>query len=317
MHPTRAHTQGDRVFAYLEAAEEWHPAAVRMVHYNGRLSVSYDNLQLTRIDTDASSKPASHVRPDVARAPAARAIERVGVGKPNGEEDEDDSRATFSLLMVRHRLPLLARLLAAPLLRAPLLRAPMLAPCQAEGGERARRGDPMDPRDLWGVTFADCLAEVGEYTALIELVFGHEDHFGVKVGQLVENKMLVHRGAPDSKLRLSELAPLGPCPEGGLAIPRAKVATIIGAMQDVELHELHGVLHMGRTPSPYVHGGQPQQPSGSSKQARKRAREAVAKAEGREARVMHRGAWRRTHDDSDGSFHREGVGVADWLSKYY
>ena len=78
---------------------------MRMVHNNGSLSVSYDNPQLTRIDTDASSKPASHVRPDVAFAPAARAIESVGVGKPDGEEDEDDSRATFSLLMVRHRLP--------------------------------------------------------------------------------------------------------------------------------------------------------------------------------------------------------------------
>ena len=200
------------------------------------------------------------------------------------------------------------------MLRAPLLRAPLIAHCQAEGGERARRCDPMDPLR---VTFADCLAEVGEYTALIELVFGHEDHFGVKAGALVENKMLMQRGPAHSQFRLSELAPLGPCPEGGLAIPRAKVATIIGAMQDVELHELHGVLHMGRTPSPSVHGGQPQQPSGSSKHARKRARKAAAKAEGREARIEHRGAWRRTHDDSDGSFYPEGVGVADWLSKYY
>ena len=79
----------------------------------------------------------------------------------------------------------------------------------------------MDPLR---VTFADCLAEVGEYTALIELVFGHEDHFGVKAGALVENKMLMQRGPAHSQFRLSELAPLGPCPEGGLAIPRAKVA---------------------------------------------------------------------------------------------
>ena len=130
--------------------------------------------------------------------------------------------------------------------------------------------------------------------------------------------MLMQRGPAHSQFRLSELAPLGPCPEGGLAIPRAKVATIIGAMQDVELHELHGVLHMGRTPSPSVHGGGGVAAAGgSSKHARKRARRAAAKAEGREARIEHRGAWRRTHDDSDGSFYPEGVGVADWLSKYY
>ena len=117
---------------------------------------------------------------------------------------------------------------------------------QAEGGERARGADPSDPQRL---TFADCLGEVGEYTALIELVFGHEDHFGVKAGQLIENKMLLPRGAPQPDLLLSGLGELGPCPQGGLAIPRGKIATVIGAMQDVELHELHGVMHMGRTPT--------------------------------------------------------------------
>ena len=35
-----------------------------------------------------------------------------------------------------------------------------------------------------------------------------------------------------------------------LAIPRYKVWTIVGAMQDVELHKLHGVFHAGRTPAP-------------------------------------------------------------------
>ena len=168
------------------------------------------------------------------------------------------------------------------------------------------------------VTFADCLAEVGEYTALIEMVFGHEDHFGVMAGQLIENKMLLPRGAPQPGLHMRDMdVEIGPCPVGGLAIPRAKVATVIGAMQDVELHELHGVMHMGRTPT-YVptHGGggmgvgQP----GTSKHARKRARKA---AKGGARRVLHRGCWRRTSDDSDAVFFPEGVGLADWLSKYY
>ena len=39
------------------------------------------------------------------------------------------------------------------------------------------------------------------------------------------------------------------CTFGALAIPRYKVWTIVRAMQDVELHELHGVFHAGRTPT--------------------------------------------------------------------
>jgi hypothetical protein len=159
---------------------------------------------------------------------------------------------------------------------------------------------------------------LGEYTSLIELIFGHEDHFGVKAGQLVENKMLAHRGPIHPELRLSQITDLGPCPVGGLAVPRGKVATVIGAMQDVELHELHGVIDMGRTPAVHAsHDGAKVEPKGSSKHARKRARKALEKAEGRVAHIMHRGCWRRNADDTDGSFYTEGVGLADWLSKYY
>ena len=68
--------------------------------------------------------------------------------------------------------------------------------------------------------------------------------------------MLLPRGAPQPDLLLSGLGELGPCPQGGLAIPRGKISTVIGAMQDVELHELHGVMHMGRTPTfEATHGG--------------------------------------------------------------
>ena len=113
-------------------------------------------------------------------------------------------------------------------------------------------------------------------------MYGHEDHFGVKAVQLIENKMTMHRGAAHPDLKLSEEAQRGTCPVGGLAIPRGKVATVIGAMQDVELHELHGVVHMGRTPlHDTVHGGERCPPTGVSKQARKRAR--IAAAGGRHA----------------------------------
>ena len=190
---------------------------------------------------------------------------------------------------------------------------------QAEGGERARAGDPSDELRI---TFADCLGEVGEYTALGELVFGHEDHFGLGIGALIENKMTCHRHGPQPDVRLSQLEDEGPCPVGGLAVPRGKVATVIGAMQDVELHELHGVVHMGRTPT-YVptHGGgereREAEVAGVSKHARKRARAAAKKAAGDAPSVLFRGCWRRTHDDSDGFFYPEGMGLADWDSKYY
>ena len=107
-------------------------------------------------------------------------------------------------------------------------------------------------------TFLDALLEVGEYTALVEVIFGHEDHFGTSVGKLIENKMVFHRGKAHPTRRLSQLPAIGEVPPGALAIPRYKVCTIIGSMQDVELHELHGVFHAGRstqaltpTPNPY------------------------------------------------------------------
>jgi hypothetical protein len=132
-------------------------------------------------------------------------------------------------------------------------------------------------------------------------VYGHEDHFGVKAGQLIENKMTMHRGAAHPDLKLSEEAQRGTCPVGGLAIPRGKVATVIGAMQDVELHELHGVVHMGRTPlHDTVHGGERCLPTGVSKQARKRARIAAA---GGASCILRRGCWRRNHDDSEGAYY--------------
>eukprot|EP00966_Prymnesium_polylepis_P186471 4322446-Prymnesium_polylepis.1 len=161
------------------------------------------------------------------------------------------------------------------------------------------------------MVYADALGEVGEYTALIDAIYGHEDHFGVKAGQLVENKMTMPRGPAHAEMRLSQVGELGMCPPGGLAIPRAKIATVIGAMQDVELHELHGVMHMGRTPAflaTHDGGGETKQPApvGSSKHARKRARKATEKEEGKEQKSMRRGCWRRTADNSDAYFYSEG-----------
>eukprot|EP00966_Prymnesium_polylepis_P007954 182989-Prymnesium_polylepis.2 len=44
---------------------------------------------------------------------------------------------------------------------------------------------------------------------------------------------------------------------------------------------------------------------------------AMAKVAGKAERITHRGCCRRTDDDSDACFYSEGVGVADWLSRYH
>ena len=92
--------KGNRVFIYLPAVDEWYPGVVRMVHRADSLSVAYDNPQLTRIDDDASCKPTSEVRPDIVHEPVVRGEGTMGVGKPDGEEDADDTKATFAQLMV-------------------------------------------------------------------------------------------------------------------------------------------------------------------------------------------------------------------------
>lgn len=50
---------------------------------------------------------------------------------------------------------------------------------------------------------------MGEYTALVEVIFGHEDHFGAFDGHLLENKIVLHRGAPDTSTVLSALPKIG------------------------------------------------------------------------------------------------------------
>ena len=167
-------------------------------------------------------------------------------------------------------------------------------------------------------TFLDVLLEVGQYTALVEVIFGHEDHFGSTAGQLIENKLALIRGPVTTNLRLSTLPTYGAVPPGALAIPRYKVWTIVGAMQDVELHELHGVFHAGRgwkRPLESATSAEPPVVS-QSKRAKKR-RVARAEESAESAVAIRRTCWRRTADDADGEHFAEGVGIADWLSRLY
>ena len=186
-------------------------------------------------------------------------------------------------------------------------------------------------------TFLDVLLEVGQYTALIEVIFGHEDHFGSTPGVLLENKLALIRGSPSPGVGLRGLPALGPVPLGALAIPRYKVWTIVGAMQDVELHELHGVFHAGRAPtveaSASTSAAGPSAsaststagpssstaPLSSTRQATKRRAAREEEAKQRDLAIR-RTCWRRIvrreTGEEDGEHYGDGVGLADWMSRF-
>lgn len=293
-------TRGERVFARL--GEDWFEARVRIVHRDGTLSIGYVDESLDSDDPGRARKPEVDVRPDVvhvsADVPPPSGPPSAHPKDPEDDVDESPSRIAEHLSM---------------------------------GGAADRV--PGDRQ----FTFLDRLGELGEYTALLEVIFGHEDHFGNDAGQLIENKLLVPRGPTHAMLRLTDAVADGCVPIGALAIPRYKAATLIGAMQDVELHELHGVFHGGRSGAAQlaVEGGgaagsssgavvepEDKPPSGSeqghSKQAQKRQRRAARRRALREATYTSpRACWFRDADDADGRCHVEGVGVADWLSKFY
>lgn len=165
--------------------------------------------------------------------------------------------------------------------------------------------------------FLDVLSELGEYTAVIDVIAGHEDRFGVLAGQLIENKMSVHRGQKHPSMTLADVPSVGRVPAGALAIPRFKVATISSAMHDVELHELHGELHLGSmhvtSSTPHTCEAMPCDMEMSAR-ARKRRRHAEQRALLLSTNAT-RGCWRRVEDEKKGVFYPDGVLITDWGSK--
>ena len=154
----------------------------------------------------------------------------------------------------------------------------------------------------------------------MDVVVGHEDKFGALGREQLENKLVLHRGAPIRTMRLCDVPAVGSVPPGSLAIPRFKVATICSAMQDVELHELHNVIHLGTAhtdpskshPVTTVGDDRTSVDEGSmSKQARKRKRRAERLA-WKSSTNMTRGCWRREPSDARGHFYPDGVSLTDW-----
>ena len=289
---------GQAVFAKWGRGEDelWWPATVEKVHRHGETCrISYADSD--EEDEDAKMKPVARIRPDV-----------VGLGTMENKGLSD--RVVYGMQPSQPRLT-----------PDPEEDVDATAAALAER-IAARRADP-ELACLF--TFLDVLLEAGEYTALLELIFGHEDHFGTDTSALVENKLLLPEGRRSLR-KLSRLPERGPVPEGALGIPRVKVATICGAMQDVELHELHGIFHAGRSVqtegNPGGGGGggggsgggggdgEKSQSAAAKRRRKDRQEEVLMKAV-----VVPRSCWQRTADGTCGWWYPEGVGVADWLSK--
>jgi hypothetical protein len=82
----------------------------------------------------------------------------------------------------------------------------------------------------------------GEYTVVHDASGGHRDYFTHCDGALLENKSSFVLGDPDRSVSISSSE--GTVPPGALAYPRAKVCTVNYAMDDIELHQLHGEIHL-------------------------------------------------------------------------
>jgi hypothetical protein len=92
----------------------------------------------------------------------------------------------------------------------------------------------------------DELSEIGNYTAVFDVTFGHKDSFKrPNDPPILENKVSFPLGEPDQSFNLDGYLKEGRVPPGALAYPRYKVASVSFAASDVELHCLHSDMHFG------------------------------------------------------------------------
>lgn len=274
-----------RIDCYLLSCE---PPRQHSLHVQRCVS-RYDDDSLQQADPNVAHKPLSDVRADVASG-GSSASGSMTRATTDPEEDMDTSTAEVAEFMAK---------VGAQHLHAP-----------------TSENSP---------TFLDALLAVGEYTTLVDLVYGHEDHFGIKAGQLIENKMTLHRGSAVPDLHMSQLPSIGDVPPGALALVRYKVATIVCSMQDVELHELHEVVHTGSGAGQYSsdkkasdsdHEAVFSPMATCSQRSKKRKRRAERTDAVRNLRNT-RGCWRRVSDSRAGIFYPNGVALTDWASRFY
>ena len=88
------------------------------------------------------------------------------------------------------------------------------------------------------------LCALGEYTTVLDWIFGRKYHFSHTGAPLLENKLLL-QGYPESSVKIDSYLQTRRVPPDALAYPRDKVATVSLASYDVELNCLHSDLHFG------------------------------------------------------------------------
>jgi hypothetical protein len=93
-----------------------------------------------------------------------------------------------------------------------------------------------------GEDYLSIQVRCGEYTVVHDSSGGHRDHFTHCDGALLENKSSFVLGDPDNSISISNSQ--GTVPPGVLAYPLTKVYTANYAMDDIELHQLYGEIHL-------------------------------------------------------------------------
>ncbi|KAL1529458.1 hypothetical protein AB1Y20_000405 [Prymnesium parvum] len=126
---------GARVFIRASTSGEWFPGQVSRTHRDGTMAVRYDDETLQQADPHVAHKELSNVRADVACSSSHNPKQTRATTDP--EEDTDTSTAEVAEFM-------------------------------ANAGERHLGASSPDESP----TFLDALLAVGEYTALVDVVYG-------------------------------------------------------------------------------------------------------------------------------------------------
>ena len=88
------------------------------------------------------------------------------------------------------------------------------------------------------------LCALGEYTTVLDWIFGRKYHFSHTGAPLLENKLLL-QGYPEFSVKIDSYLQTRRVPPAALAYPRYKVATVSLASYDVELNYLHLGVRFG------------------------------------------------------------------------
>lgn len=98
-------------------------------------------------------------------------------------------------------------------------------------------------------TFLEAMISPGMFTSGYTVAFCHKDAFSKNTdGNIIENKVEGILGDPDTRRNLQDYISgpnKGRMPPGSLGFVRYKVATVAGAMNDVQLHVLFNDMHLG------------------------------------------------------------------------